>query len=443
MPTPKRLRSALPQLFGHDNQNRILCLLAVDGPLTSPEVSRRLNLDRGETWRQLDLLRSRGLVEWTAPGAASLAAFFASDALHALLRKIGDASVGLLPAANDRVPREINLLFGSERRTTVLCALAVLQPIDVIDLSLLTRIEYSTVVHAVRHFVRERVVHMHKDRGRTSVELDRDFFAHKQLERLCETVAPKILKVAALKRYRAEIEQERSAAGERSRLPYGAEQYLPFGASAQARVLLEIANIDVTTSGRLAKRLGWTHCRLRGAVASLIAHRLVAVKAVGSGPQRKRWLALDPRHPLHDALRQFAADVVGPMQRFGGNRPARFPEVGRAYRAGEMPLCLIGEEVPNAIMLALLKRASMTPREIAKAIGRPVHKTLIWLRRMNGVGTVRFEKREGTMRAWLDPDAPHAKAIRRLLAAALDFITAFRGKIETRHECMDARFPRP
>lgn len=437
---PSRLRSSLPLLFGLDARNRLLVSLAVEGAAHKRALSKRTGIDHRQLCNIVTHFQKIGVVEVKRGYAAPvfLREFFASRELESLLLRLGGVKPHPLSRNDRHVPKQIDLLFGGRTRTAILMHLAVLGPVLQQDLARLIGADPRGVKHASEHLRRERVVNVSVNGRERTFELNAEFEAAEELRALLSAIAARLLNVESLRAMHREIVERRAEAARPSDTPHMVERLLPFGKTEQSRLLIEIARRDVATTGDLAVATGWSYDCVSGVGESLLRHRLIQRRTIGSGPQRKQWIALDPRHPLHGALRQFARVVAGKPVSRKGPRPANFPELGPTYTDGEIPRCLPGERTSNGIMLQIARaRFHTDERRIVQGMGDARWRIRRWLHLLHGAGLIVYDARSGDIQ--MNRDQLGAPEIRALLAVARKF--AGEGAANGRHECRRARGP--
>jgi hypothetical protein len=438
MPSPKRLRSDLPALFGQDGRNRFLALLATEGKTRPQLASNILKIDRGQTWRIMEHFRNLGIVEKDVDGIARFASFRGSAALVALLQAMAGARIENGPPDEERTVHGVPLLFGGRNRTLILTLLSVLGPLSTTNIVKYAKVEFRAASHAVDHLIRERILAVSDDGSGTQlVQFDATSSWHGCLVNLCDKIASDVLDVSAVRAFREATAVARLGSNDSTTLPYLAERLMPFGLEQQSRALLEIARRDVVTRGHLANSLGWTEYAVRGATVSLERHSLIVKKVEGKGHHRRCWLALDPRHPLTPALRRFAQRLGG-KQSWVGPAPAAFPPLGPMYRAGEIPACLIGEDNPNLLMVHILRLQSEREADLLKSVrpyGMPRRFARKWLHRLHQRGLIDYHRSGSTMTVSLKTDMPGFAEWKRLLEDACRFIETHRGAPNPKHMC--------
>ena len=437
MPSPGRTRTTLPLLFGKSLRNRVLVAVALKRPIRIARLSDYLKVDASQVTRAIsDLVRS-GLLCRTAEGAVDLASFCAAEELFALLRRLGDAAGGDAPRNNGTVPRQIDSIFGGKPRTGVVLALSVLGRIHEGDVARLLGIAHGSVRHAVQHLASEGIVRTIRESPFVFVELNGDFIAAKQLRALAQAIAAQVYDIAALRRLQEEIERERLAMNCPSDAPLGLERLVPFGDPSQRQLLLEIARRDVVSRPRLATLLRRTPDSVKGVLESLLRHKLVTTTVVGSGPQRRTWVALNMRHPLAAAIRDLAVSLSGALiVEHDARRPTGFPPIEISYKVGEVPACLPGEEATNAVVLSLRRGDPLDEKQIKSFTGVSKPHVVRILADLQGRGLVRLSGHGGRYRAAIASDQPWSHAVLRLLQEAETFIRGHYGGMYPRHRCM-------
>lgn len=438
MPSPRRKRTALPLLFGQSLRTQVLVALAVTGRAIGAEITRVVGAtDRGPVYTHLRRLVADGIVRHNADATFELRSWFASEELHALLRKVASKNAGAAPPNSNFVPPAIGALFGGRPRTEILAALAALGPIQSNDLARLAGVRDGTVRHALEHLRGEGVVTSRREPPYVFVLLNEDFSANRQLHALALRIAEHLYDVAALRQRQIEIDAARRSQLARSDLPTDMERYVPFGDATQRKMLLEIARRDVVSRPRLAALLQTSPDSVKGVLESLLRHQLVTTTTVGSGPQRRMWVALDPRHPLTEALRDLAQTLTGKiMVETDTRRPPDFPRVGAPYARGDIPACLPGEELPNHVMLTLNRGEPVDERVIRGITGlyRPRIREI--LAQFVGRGLVKLIPVKGRLQAQIVRDEPWSEPVLRLTRDAERFIREHYGGMSPRHRCM-------
>jgi hypothetical protein len=442
MPSPRRLRSGLPELFGQDRRTRFLALLATHGPTRPQWVANNLKMERGHAWYLVDHYRRAGILAKAEDGTYWLAPFRGIGAMYALLRKLTASTQRWPVSEGSRAVSGVPVLLGGPNRTKLLVMLTALGSLSYVDMAKLTGISRESVKHAVDHFVREGIARRHSDGETVMVSLNADFEAAAELEALCRAICDDVIDVRVAQAYQAALEAARRQEHSPSALPDQIERLLPFGFPQQSRLLLEIATRGCTTYGRLARVLGTTVDSVKGAASSLERHRLVAAKTVGSGYRAKRWIALDPRHPLTPAVRSFAAAVTETQGVKNVVGPPSFPPLGPTYRPGEVPTCLIGEDAPNLLLLTISKAGAITERDLVDAVrkfGVPRRRVRKWLKTLHSEGLVSRDERNPRTEIRIETSPPYGPAVVRLLKGAGEFLSTHRGEIDPTHVCNSRR----
>lgn len=438
MPSPGRTRTTLPLLFGQSLRNRVLVAVALKRPIRIARVSEYLKIGPGQISRAISDLVRAGMLTRTPHGAVDLASFCASEELYALLRRLGGVQTASAPLNNDVVPARIDSVFGGKPRTGVVMVLSVLGRIHEGDIARLLGISHGSVRHAVQHLASEGIIRTTRESPFVFVELNCDFIAAKQLQAFAKALAARIYDVPALRRLQEDIERERLAVDAPSDAPLGLERLIPFGDASQRQMLLEIARRDVVSRPRLATLLQRTPDSVKGVLESLLRHKLVASTVVGSGPQRRTWVALDPRHPLTPAIRGLAMALSGTLIVEGDpRRPGGFPRIEAPYTIGEVPSCLPGEEFPNAVALALNRGEPLDEKQIKSLTGVPKPQVVRILAELQGRGLVQLSRHRGRYRASVVHDKPWSHAVLHLLREAETFIRTHYGGMNPRHKCMN------
>lgn len=359
--------------------------------------------------------------------SVGLRSFFAVEELSALLRKLsGNKNDRSSLKNDDYIPARIDSLLGGRVRTRVLVLLSSIGTMTEKDLARLSTLPHGSVRHAIAHFAREGIVDIVKDGSENVVSLNIDFEAANELRLLTIRIGERLYDLTELRAMYNEMSEVRARRRLRSDTPDLIERLLPFGYPDQSRALVEIARRDVVNFGELERALGWNQSRTRAAVQSLDAHALVVTQLFGSGPLKKRWISLNPRHPLHAPLRDYAVALCRTRILHDAPRPIGFPQVGQRYKPGEIPACLIGEETPNRIMLALGRAPNLDARYLCRELyatsGVPRRTVRRWLFRLHESGLILCKESEGTMMVCINPTLQQIKALGAVLQAANRFL---------------------
>jgi DNA-binding MarR family transcriptional regulator len=364
----------------------------------------------------------------------TLAPWFAAPELEAVLCKIEGWPCPKNTARNDVAPHNIDRLFGGRSRSRLLMLLACLGPLSLRDLARLIGVTHASATHAARHLHAERIIELRAEGGSIMASLDPTFAAADELRTLLQVMASRTMDVATVRHLHHEMVRQRAEHPRRTDTPALAERLLPFGQPEQSKLLLEIGRRTACTISELAEALRYTHSQVRGVMQSLQRHRLVISITVGSARKRKRWIALDPRHPLHDALRSFSQAAGGKPVALKATPPGGFPPIGPRYAIGEVPVCLPGDEVPNNMLIALARRRfEASERDLGRDVGQPRRRIRKWLRAFHGAGLVTYSPGAGGMRVELNRALPAYAQVRRVLEAASEFLALHGGNGQ--HHC--------
>ncbi len=434
-------RRRLPELFGQQARNRYLVSVAVEGSAPVRAIARRTGLDSGHGFLITKHFKDIGILE-RSENVVGLRSFFAAEELEALLYKLsGSKKHRFFLKNDDYIPAGLDALLGGRVRTRVLVLLSSIGEMTGKDLARLSNVSHGSVRHAIAHFARERIVNVIKNGAEKAASLSSDFEAANELRLLTIRIGEQLYDLTALRAMYNEMIEGRARRRLRSNTPDLMERLLPFGYPDQSRALVEIARRDVVNFGELERALGWNQSRTRAAVKSLDAHALVVTQIFGSGPLKKRWLALNPRHPLRAPLRDYAVALCGTRILHDGPRPIGFPQIGQRYKPGEIPACLIGEETPNRIMLALGRAANLDERSLCRELyatsGVPRRTVRKWVFRLHGSGLILCKESQGTMMVCINPTLQQIKALGAVLQAANQFLEQHGS--DGKHQCASRR----
>lgn len=383
--------ASAPPLFGHEGRTALLLYVAQNGPCYGRAAARAIGLEVAHTSRIITDFVRMGVLrrESGNRNRARLMldeSFFAFAELMALLRGMNGERVVVLGGPTGAPPSDTSRLlsiFGTPNRTRLLVALRAVGSATLNQLNLISGVSQRSGFVALDYLdshgitKSERVGHQQR-----IAELDPGFRCHELLSRLLERlgdVFPQIVNAATfLREHVAKVESEQRLTAPAGWYP----ELMPLGEQAQAAVLYQLGLRGTLPTMALAKATNLTIDSTRSAILSLEAFRLVTQKTFGKGYHKKRWIALNNRHPLSAPIAAYSRDLAAryPAEPFYRLAPEGFSS--HAVTPEGTPQ-LPGLSLRLRVLMAVFEHPGIDVRSLRIRLGEPdARRIKIWIHRL-------------------------------------------------------------
>jgi hypothetical protein len=414
------------QIFGHHAKNKILLTLAQRGALNGRQLAIAAGTHRAHTSAILREFCRMGVLK-RQQGARSKVEFdedfFAFPELITLVNALGGRRVLAVrdpSCANPPPAAALTKLFGTPDRTRALVGLAAAESANIHRLSTIAAISPRATREVVRHFESQGIIRSRHAGIERIVEFETEFAFHDLLLALLLRLGDAFETQVQAARYHRDRAHQRGLELRTAPQSDFRPGLMPLGDPVQAHVLFELGRHGPLVTSALAKLTGKSMNSVRSAAISLQSYQLTVQRTYGKGHVKKRWIALNPMHPLTEPIGAYARDLFP-----GEPPPLRMPPDGfpDSCATAAIRSALPGHRLRLATLLAIFASGSIEVPAIARSARERSHKAIRrWVEDLHAHELVDFGPVGARMIAAPNPRFRAASSLETLVAEMRRFV---------------------